>query len=134
MTRENLVSQLVKIRELRLRNEVAALKERVETLRVIEETGGKARDAAGRAVDAPSEIRDLGALGDIRINSARRATEVSDQVRALGTQVTRARRLTDSAREAHREIGREKQDAIDRASDREAEQFLNWKRREVKGR
>lgn len=128
MTREALLKRLIKIRELKLRAEVGELKERVSVLEETERLIEQARSGADLSLESPAMLAELGALGEIRLESHHRASDVGKEVALLKQKVWRTRKLTDAARAACGEIGRKKREDQERSFEIEVEHFLGWKK------
>ncbi len=128
MTRETLLKRLVRLRELKLRAEVGELKERAGALEEIERLIEQTRAGADLSMESPAMLAELGALGEIRLKSHRRAADVGKEVALLKQKVWRTRKLADAARDASGELGRRKRHEQERNVEIEAEHFLGWKK------
>jgi hypothetical protein len=127
MTREELIDQLIRVREMQLKNQTAELKSRNSVLTSIERALEQVESVAIDTISSVAHLRDLGALGDMRLGYKRLAATVQEQVRALANKVVHSRKLTDAAREAAADIKRAKDEARDRSLESEAEHFFSWK-------
>jgi hypothetical protein len=128
MTREELTAHLIRVRESKLRSEVTQLQTQTTLLKKIEQLQANASSAAVDSATVAGQIRDLGLLGEIRLGCIKLAGEVASQVRVFSQRVTRAHKLTESARETHAALLREKQAAAELSFERESEHFFSWKR------
>ena len=128
MTREAMLKRLVRIRELRLRAEVGELKERASALEEIERLIEETRAGADVSLESPAMLAELGALGEVRLASHRRASDVGKQVALLKEKVWKSRKLADAARERAGELAKNKRAAQERSLEIEAEHFRGWKK------
>jgi hypothetical protein len=126
MNRETLMGRLLWFREMRLREEVAQLKTRAAALAQIERTRDQAcaSAVAGSGVD----LRDLGLIGEVRLDSTKSAQQAAVQLRVAGDRVDHAHKQADAVRGAHDELQREKRLSRDRAQEHDSDQFQSWKR------
>jgi hypothetical protein len=132
MKREKLLTQLIQLRELHLKSQSAQLKTQAQQLREVRARHDQARTAAARSLEDAREdaraLADLAQLGQLRVSSAKLATKVETEVRALSEKVGHARKLTDSAREARDELRRQRLADGERRMETEAEHFFSWKK------
>jgi hypothetical protein len=127
MTREELLGQLIRMRELQLKSETAELKSRSGALARIEHALEEVSSSAAESLESVIQIRDLGLLGEMRLGYKQLAATVQDQVRTLAAKVSHSRKLTDATREAAAELKRAKTLAKERSLENEAEHFFSWK-------
>ncbi|HLW72275.1 MAG TPA: hypothetical protein VKS22_16815 [Candidatus Binataceae bacterium] len=127
MNRETLMSRLLWLREMRLREELTELKTRAAALSMVEQVREQARTAA--ILGSAADLRDLGAIGQVRLDSTRTAGAEAARVRAAGERVDQAHRQSDAIRGAHNDLLREKRFEQERAQEHDADQFQSWKRR-----
>jgi len=127
MKREDLLRNLVRMRELQLKKEAAELKSRTGALQKVEQTHEQARSAASASIECGNDLRDLGLIGEMRIGCTKLAAKIEDQVRTISRKVGHARKLAESAREARSELMRTKSAAQERSLENEAEHFFSWK-------
>jgi hypothetical protein len=128
MKRERLLTQLIHLRELHLKNQAAHLKTRAQHLTEVRARHDEARTAAANSLEDPANLADLVYFGQARVRSAKLAAKVETEVRALSEKVGHARKLTDSAREAHAELRRHRTLEVERSMETEAEHFFSWKK------
>jgi len=128
MKREQLLSHLIRLRELDLKSQSAQLKTRAQHLREVRERHDQARAAAARSLENILTLADLAHFGNLRVRDARLASQVEIEVRALSEKVGHARKLTDSARDARDELRRERVSQSERSMETEAEHFFSWKK------
>jgi hypothetical protein len=128
MKRERLLTQLIRLRELHLKSQSAQLKIRAQHLSEVRERHDQARSGAAKSLDDSATLADLAHFGRQRIINAKLAVQVEIEVRALSEKVGHARRLTDSAREAHAELRRAHLSETERSLETEAEHFFSWKK------
>ncbi|HUA35767.1 MAG TPA: hypothetical protein VMA09_19310 [Candidatus Binataceae bacterium] len=126
MTREELLGQLIRMRELQLKGQTAELKSRNGVLANIERALDQVQSAAVDSIGSVAHLRDLGALGDMRLGYKRLAATVQDQVRTLANKVIHSRKLTDAARDAVADIKRARDQEQERSLENEAEHFFSW--------
>ena len=127
MTREELLGQLIRMRELQLKSQTAELKSRNSVLANIEHALDEVQSVAVDSINSIDHLRDLGTLGEMRLGYKRLAATVQDQVRTLAGKVVHSRKLTDAARDAAADLKRERDLARDRSLENEAEHFFSWK-------
>jgi hypothetical protein len=128
MTREELAAHLTRIRESKLRSEVAQLQAHRSLLKNIERMGANASSAASESAAVAEQLGDLGFLGEVRLGCIKLASAAARQMRVLGERVTRAHELTETARDTHAAIVRQKQAASELSREQDTEQFFSWKR------
>jgi len=128
MAKEKLLGRLHRIRELRLQAEAADLRARAHALSQVEASLERARSAAAQSIEIPRHLHELGRLGEFRLAHRRIADEMGRQVNENSEKVARARKLAEAARDACREVSREKEAIRERAAETEAENFFGWKR------
>ncbi len=128
MAKEKLLGRLHRIRELRLQAEAADLRARSNTLSRVEASLERARSAAAQSIEIPHHLRELGVLGEFRLANRRIADEMGRQVNESSTKVARTRKLAEAARDACKQVSREKEAIRERAAETEAENFFGWKR------
>lgn len=128
MTSEDLLNRLVRIRELRLKAEAARLKGRATALSKVQSRLEQANLTAAALTQQAVTLPDLGAIGETRLCDARRSVELRKEIVALSGQVVNASRMTESARQARSELVKQRRAALERSSEKESEQFFNWKR------
>ncbi len=128
MNREQLVTRLLSISELRLRAEVAQLKGRAAELTLVERTRAEARDTAAETVESVVGLRDLGLIGEVRIASIKQAAAAAATVREASDRVVHAHQRTRSMRSARETLTRARLLAADRIQENDADQFQSWKR------
>jgi hypothetical protein len=124
---EKMLARLTKLREGQLREEVCDLKKRSNFRQQIEQT---LADASAVAQEATcSNLRDLGLFGEIRLSCTKLGKELSRQVLHHSERVMRAQQLAESARTDHKKFVQERLAAEETSRERDAEQFLTWKRK-----
>jgi len=128
VTSEDLLNRLVRVRELRLMAEAARLKGCATVLSEIQSRLEQAQLAACASTQQGITLFDLGAIGETRLSGIRRRVEIRKEIVELSDKVTHASRMTESARHARSELIKEKRAAVELSSEKESEQFLNWKR------
>ncbi len=128
MKRERLLTHLIHLRELHLKSRAAQLKTRAQYLREARERQDEAYTAAADSLKNPRYLADLTHFGHSRMREAKLAQKVEIEVRALSEEVGHARKLAESAREAHNELRRDRLNAVDRSMETEAEHFFSWKK------
>src|SRR5579872_5460854 len=121
-----MTAQLMKLREDRLREEVANLQEKSNCRQLIEQTLTNATTVAEETIRL--NLRDLGLFGEIRLSCFKLHQQLSHQILHHMNRVTRAKKLTDSARTVHQEVVAERLGAEESLRERDAEQFLAWQR------
>ncbi len=122
------VHNLIRLREARLREQTAQLKQASRGLTEIRDQHDQARSSAAQSIEAADTIAHLDALGQSRIKLAKLAVNAEEQVRGMTEKVGHARKLTESAREAGAELRRINSTERDRSMETEAEQFFSWSR------
>jgi hypothetical protein len=127
MNRETLITRLLWLREMRLRAELTELKTRAAALSMVEQLREQAQAAA--ILGTAADLRDLGAIGQVRLEATKTATVEAARLRAAGERVDQARRHSDAMRGAHDELAQEKRLQYEQGQERDAEHFQNWKRR-----
>ncbi len=120
------VHNLIRLREARLREQTAQLKQAARGLSDIRQQHDQVRTSAGESIEAADTIAHLEALGQARMKLARLAVKAEQVVRGLTEQVGHARKLTESAREAGAELRLASLAERDRSIETEAEQFFSW--------
>jgi hypothetical protein len=128
MPRQELLGKLLRVRELRLKAEAADLRARVQALSRVEATLEQARSAAAESIEMPRHLHELGALGELRLAYRRMADVMGKEVDEKGQSVARARKLADVARDACKQIERDKTAERERRAETEAEHFFGWKK------
>lgn len=127
MDREQLLSQLAKLRELQLHQESKELKSRSGALAQIDQECLRAQSIATDTIESGHNLRDLYILGSVRLGCGKLRVKIQDQVRELSKRVGRARKLAESARQAHTQIRHARAAANERSLENEAEHFFSWK-------
>lgn len=120
------VHNLIRLREARLREQTAQLKQASRGLTDIRNQHDQARCSAAQSIEAADTIAHLEVLGHSRIKLAKLAVKAEEQVRGMVEKVGHARKLTDSAREAGAELRRATAAERERSMETEAEQFFSW--------
>ena len=110
------VHNLIRLREARLREQTAQLKQASRGLTDIRNLHDQARSSAAESIEAADTIAQLAKL----------AVKAEEQVRGMVEKVGHARKLTDSAREAGAELHRTHVAERERSMETEAEQFFSW--------
>jgi hypothetical protein len=128
MKREQLLTHLIRLRELHLKSQSAQLKTRAQHLHEIRERHAQARAGAAGSLEDTMTLADLAHFGHLRIFNARLAQQLEIEVRALSEKVGHARKLTDSARDARDELRRARVNQSERSMETEAEHFFSWKK------
>jgi hypothetical protein len=121
-----MLAQLIKLREDRLHEEVTGLQAKSNCRRLIEQTLANATIEAQDTIGL--NLRDLGLFGEIRLSCFRLSQELSQQILHHSNRVMRAKKLAELTRAAHREIVAERLAAEETLRERDAEQFLAWRR------
>ena len=132
MKREKLLTQLIQLREIDLKNQSVQLKTHAQQLRDVRARHDQARIAAASSLQDARGLADLAHFGQLRVFNARLASKVEIEVRALGEKVGHARKLADSAREARDELRRRRLAAAERTMETEAEHFFSWKKDQLR--
>jgi len=127
MDREQLLTQLVRLRELQLNQDSRELKSQSGALAQIDRERMQAQSAAAETIESGHNLRDLSTLGSVRLGRGKLRVKIQDQVRELGKRVGRARKLAESARQARAEIKDARAAANERSLENEAEHFFSWK-------
>jgi hypothetical protein len=117
---------LIRLREARLREQTAQLKQASRGLTDIRQQHDQARSSAADSIRTADTIAHLDLLGQARIKLARLEVKAEQQVRGMTEQLGHARKLTESAREAGAELKRANLAERDRSMETEAEQFFSW--------
>jgi hypothetical protein len=126
VSREEMLAQLTKLREDKLRQEISGLQEKSNCRQIIEQTLANATVGAQDTIGL--NLRDLGMFGEVRLGCFRLSQELSRQILHRSNQVMRAKKLAESTRAAHREIVAERLATEETLRERDAEQFLAWRR------
>lgn len=134
MTREELLGQLIRMREIQLKNHSAELKSRSGMLANIERALDGVQMVSADSIESIAHLCDLGTLGEMRLGYKRLAATVQDQVRVLADKVIHSRKLADAANDAAAEIKRSRNEERERALENEAEHFFSWKSDSTRGR
>jgi hypothetical protein len=134
MKRERLLSNLVKIRESQLRDELVELKARVGKLAAVSTLGDHARSAACDTLAQPNNLTDLGVIGAMRLECIKLANEISRQLRGLSTRIGHSRKLADAAQEARDDLRCAVNAERERSQEIELEHFFAWKNNFKAGR
>jgi hypothetical protein len=127
MTREELLRQLIRMREMQLKNHSAQLKSRNNALADIEHALEEVQSVTAESIESNTYLSDLGTLGDMRLGYKRRAATVQGEVRTLADKVVHSRKLADAARNAAADVKRAKDQGRERSLENEAEHFFSWK-------
>jgi len=120
------VHSLIRLREARLREQTAQLKQASRGLTDIRNQHDQARCSAAQSIEAPDTLAHLEVLGQSRIKLARLAIKAEEQVRGMTEKVGHARKLSDSARQAGTELQRAVVSERERSMETEAEHFFSW--------
>jgi len=126
MMNRKLLHDLIRLREVRLREQTAKLKQASRGLTEIRDQHERARDSAARSIDAADTLAYLEVFGQSRLKYAKLAIKAEEQVRGIAENVGAARKLADSAREAGAELQRMYTTQRERAMETESEQFFSW--------
>ncbi len=126
--REKLLTFLLSLREMRLRKEVATLKDHTTTLHAIQRALGAARDSASASITSATNLRDLGLIGEVRAVSLARAHTTRLRIRDASDRVTVARQHAAAMRSAKAELAQARELEQERSHDLDNEQFQAWKR------
>lgn len=121
-----LLHDLIRLREVRLREQTAKLKQASRGLTDIRNQQEQARDSAARSIDAADTLAYLEVFGQSRIKYAKAAIKAEEQVRGIADEVGAARKLADSAREAGANLQRAFAARREQALEIESEQFFSW--------
>lgn len=122
-----LLHDLIRLREVRLREHTAKLKQASRGLTEIRNQHDLARDSAARSIESADSLAYLEVFGQSRIKYAKLARKAEEQVREMTEEVGVARKLADSAREAGEELKRVRLLERERSMETEAEHFFSWK-------
>jgi hypothetical protein len=120
------VQQLIRLREARLREQTAGLKQASRGLLDIRQQHEQVRSSAAQSIQTADTIAHLEVLGQARMKLARLAVKAEETVRGMTEQVGQARKLTESAHNAGAELRRAGLAERDRSMETEAEQFFSW--------
>ena len=126
MMNRKLLHDLIRLREVRLREQTAKLKQASRGLAEIRDHHEQARDSASRSIESADTLAYLEVFGQSRLKYAKLAVEAEEQVRGMSEKVGAARKLAESAREAGAELQRTFAAQRDRALETESEQFFSW--------
>jgi hypothetical protein len=121
-----LLHDLIRLREVRLREQTAKLKQASRGLTDIRTQHEQARDSAARSIETADTLAYLEVFGHSRIKYAKLAIKAEEQVRGMVERVGHARKLADSAREAGAEMQRALASERERSMETEAEHFFSW--------
>jgi hypothetical protein len=121
-----LLHDLIRLREVRLREQTAKLKQASRGLTEIRDQQQEARDSAAKSIESADTLAFLEVFGQSRLKYAKLAIKAEEQVRGMTEKVGAARKLSDSAREAGAEMQRTFVAQRDRALETESEQFFSW--------
>jgi hypothetical protein len=121
-----LMHNLIRLREVRLREQTAKLKQASRGLADIRDQHEQARDSAAHAIEAADSLAHLEVFGQSRLKYAKLAIKAEEQVRGIADDVASARKLADSAREAGAELQRAYAARREHTLDAESEQFFSW--------
>jgi hypothetical protein len=117
---------LIRLREARLREQIAQLKHEARRLTDIRKQHDQARYSAARSIETAETLAQLEVLGHSRIKFAKLAVKAEEQVRGMVDKVGHAHKLADAAREAGAELQRAHVCEVERSMETEAEQFFSW--------
>jgi hypothetical protein len=123
-----LLHDLIRLREVRLREQTAKLKQASRGLADIRNQHEQARNSAACAIETADALAHLEVFGQSRIKYAKLAIKAEEQVRGLVENVGNARKLADSAREAGAELQRARNSDRERSMETESETFFSWSR------
>ena len=121
-----LLHDLIRLREVRLREHTARLKQASRSLMDIRRQHELAVDSAATAIENADSIAYLDVFGQRRIKYAKLAIKAEEQVRGFREEVGVARKLAESARHAGDELRAALASERDRSMESEAEQFFGW--------
>lgn len=121
-----LLHDLIRLREARLREQTAKLRQASRGLVELRAQHEQARDSAAQSIERADTLAYLEVFGNSRIKFAKLAVNAENQVRGMIEKVGNARQLADSAREAGAELQRARITEQERALEVEAEQFFSW--------
>ncbi len=123
-----LLHDLIRLREVRLREQTAKLKQSSRGLTEIRNQHEQARHSAARSIETADTLSYLEVFGQSRLKYAKLAIKAEEQVRGLTENVGQARKLADSARDAGAEFQRARAREQERSMEIESEQFFSWSR------
>lgn len=126
MVNPDLLERLSSLRNLRLRQEVLALKSKASALARERVSAAVARAASLEALSSPGGLADLDALGDARLSSQRRAKDLKREVEAAAGKVDEAHRLRDVAEQQREQQAKFKRRSREQSFDLESATFLAW--------
>jgi hypothetical protein len=121
-----LLHDLIRLREVRLREQTAKLKQTSRGLSEIQNQHQQARDSAAQSIESAETLAYLEVFGQSRIKYAKLAVKAEEQVRGMTEKVGTARKLADSAREAGAELRRTFAAQREHGLEAESEQFFSW--------
>jgi len=121
-----LLHDLIRLREVRLREHTARLKQASRSLMDIQRQHEVAIDSAAKAIEGADSLAYLEVFGQSRIKYAKLAIKAEEQVRGFREEVGVARKLTDSARQAGAELRATIASERERSLETEAEHFFAW--------
>jgi hypothetical protein len=121
-----LLHDLIRLREVRLREHTARLKQASRSLMDIQRQHELAVDSAGRAIENADSLAYLDVFGQSRIKYAKLAIKAEEQVRGIREEVGVARKLADSARQKGVELRAAIASEREHSLESEAEQFFGW--------
>jgi hypothetical protein len=121
-----LLHDLIRLREVRLREQTAKLKQASHGLSEIRNQHQQARDSAAQSIESAETLAYLEVFGQSRIKFAKLAVKAEEQVRGMTEKVGTARKLADSAREAGAELQRTFAAKREQGLEAESEQFFSW--------
>jgi hypothetical protein len=120
------VHNLIRLREARLREQSAQLKQAARGLTEIRDQHDQVRETAARSIQAADTLSHLDVLGQSRIKLAKLAVKAEEQVCGMVEKVGHARKLADSARDAGVALRRANLAERERSMETEAEHFFSW--------
>lgn len=123
-----LLHDLIRLREVHLREQTAQLKQMSRGLTEIRNQHDQARSSAARSIETADSLAYLEVFGQSRIKYAKLAAKAEEQVRGMVEKVGNARKLAESAREAGAELRRANAAERERSMETEAEHFFSWSR------
>jgi len=126
--REKLLSHLLSLREMRLREEVATLKSHAATRERVQRGLDAARDSAAETIASASALRDLGLIGEARAVSMARVNATTLKIREASDRVSAAQRRAEAIRTAKAQLTKARALAQDQSHEHDNEQFQAWKR------
>jgi hypothetical protein len=104
------------------------LKSRSADLAAIERTGAQARVAAADTLATVAGLRDLGAIGRVRLTAMKDARSAMALVKEAGARVGEAHKRTEAIRTVNQEVVQLRHARHDVTRENEASQFQTWKR------